>query len=241
MTSSSRVLLLLVGTLTAGLAACGSPSSPSSAPSAAIAGPSAAAAEPNAIPPGTSSQWPSPEDCEDYDPHALDLSSFDTYRQGVKYTYWKITNGKTGAIWFEFSHETDARNALALAQSYRRHCYVGRTGALHGNPYDDSLDYWQNPYYGAPAPPLTRCQTYNPVGLHVDVVNGNWEIRQADNNLVVYWWRATSQLDAEKTKLVLQHFNLSCRIGSQWIADNGIILEQTEIEWFQYVRPDVKG
>lgn len=183
---------------------------PSGAPSGAASGSPGTANPPaggtNAPPPPPAApQWPTPEDCVSYNPNALTVN----YEAG-KYAVLEGSrvvvrvNGGPG--------QTIGDKILALAQRYRRHCFIGR-----GNTREDSnayiFDYWRDS--SGMTPPIADqeddCSGYDRNNLDVnDMGSGHgWRVKDHDHVLHVF----NNESDARNGKLVLSRYQRICFIG----------------------------
>jgi hypothetical protein len=229
---STRLMGLLIGAaaLTA-VAACG-PSTGSATGAAAGSNPSSPAGEigpapttppaaqpapanPPANPPqqnnpqgGPTSApaWPTPADCIVYNPRNVTVSFQDgLYTVADGNTIVTRVNGQPG--------DDTGTKALALAQRYSRHCFIGR-GNLRPDHFVYVFDYWRNSSGLTPSIPDqdNDCSQYNQHNLTVDDMgNGDgWRVRDHDNVLHVF----DNEADARNGKLVLSKYSMICTFGN---------------------------
>jgi hypothetical protein len=210
--------LVLAGVLLAA-SACGGKAQPDAAPPAATttAPPLAGGGTPTSTPAtskttattgsaGSSADWPSPADCISYDPAGLTTR----YEAGI----WTVNYGAIEVIKVHGDPSSNTgQKALALAQHYQRHCFLGR-----GVSYDDSkgeyiFDYWRDPSGRNPAiaDQADDCSPYNKNNLTADDMgNGDgWRVKDHDHVLALFF----TQSDANKGKLVLSKYSQICFIG----------------------------
>jgi hypothetical protein len=208
--------------------ACGSNSPGTGALGAGATTPGAPSATPNATTPAavvtttkpvktTTSppSWPVPEDCVSYDPGAVTVN----YEAGVYQVEQgtKVVARASGS----FAGEDVGPEALALAQNYSKHCYIGRTNN-RANPNDFIFDYWRDPSGRNVTIPGedNNCSPYNRNNLTVeDMGNGDgWRVKDHDHVLALF----DNGDDARNGKLVLSKYNQICNIGDS--DDNAQIL-----------------
>jgi hypothetical protein len=149
--------------------------------------------------------WPSPEDCITYNPDNLTV----TFQAG----FYQVTSGNIEVIQVpdQFGGDT-GQKALALAQRYHRHCFIGR-----GNTRPDQptyvFDYWRDASGRTPtiADQDQDCSTYNPHNLTVeDMGDGDgWRVKDHDHVLQLF----DNGTDARNGKLVLARYSTICFIG----------------------------
>ena len=108
--------------------------------------------------------------------------------------------------------DNTGQKALALAQHYKRHCYIGRNNTRPDQgPY--SMDYWrdasgQNPTI---ADQEDDCSPYNRNNLTVEDMGGGdgWRVKDHDHVLHLF----DNQKDALNGKLVISKYSKACFIG----------------------------
>ena len=149
--------------------------------------------------------WPSPADCVSYDPAALSTH----YEAGI----WTVTDGSVEAARVQGGpSDNTGQKALALAQHYRRHCFLGR-----GRMYDDTdnsvFDYWRDPSGQNPAIPdqADDCSPYDRTNLTVEDMGGTegWRVKDHDHVLHVFF----TEQDARAGQQVLSKYGQACFIG----------------------------
>ncbi len=156
---------------------------------------------------GGGGDWPSPEDCVNYNPGNATLA---TGNGGD----WSVSAGGQQLISGYGGGSDDAgETALALVKHFRTVCYVGR-----GNDRDDledyTLEYWKNPT-GTNSPLLydeDDCSGYNPGNLQVDDTGETgWRVKDHDHPLQHF----TSQNQANNGRIVLRKYDRICQIRTQ--------------------------
>lgn len=222
-TSPVRLLavLALVVAVTAGCSAGSTAAAPSAAPvtatpTASTPATAVASAPPPASPPTNRAtnppppvaDWPSPADCVSYNPATLTV----TYEAGT----FTVVDGSTDVVKVQGDPSSDTGDkALALAQRYRRHCFLGRNNTREDHN-SFVFDYWRDPSGRTPAIPDQDddCSPYNNGNLTVeDMGDGNgWRVKDHDHVLQLF----DNQSDARNGKLVLSKYHQICFIG-----DNG--------------------
>lgn len=229
---STRLMGLLIGmAAVAAVAACGpttgttgtapnGPTAPTTAAGAIGTAPTTAPAGQPANPsaPATSQggstaapSWPTPADCISYNPRHVTVS----FQDGL----YTVADGNTVVTRVSGQQGDDTgTKALALAQRYNRHCFIGR-GNLRPDHFSYVFDYWRDP--SGLTPPIpdqdNDCSQYNQHNLTVDDMgNGDgWRVRDHDNVLHVF----DNEADARNGKLVLSKYSMMCTFGDS-INDN---------------------
>jgi hypothetical protein len=150
--------------------------------------------------------WPTPEDCVSYNPANLTV-----HWEGGS---WLVTDATTVALRVDGdSGDMAGQQALALAQHYRKHCFIGR----NNNRVDAAafvFDYWRSASGMTPA--ITGlddlCSDYNRNNLTVeDMGNGDgWRVKDHDHVLQLF----ADETDARNGKLVLAKYNRICTLGT---------------------------
>jgi hypothetical protein len=155
---------------------------------------------------GTAAAWPSPADCVSYDPTTVTVA----YEAGV----YQVTDGTTIVLKAAGSPSDDTgTKALALAQHYRRHCFLGR----HNTREDQGayiFDYWRDPT-GVTTPIPGRdddCSDYHPANLTVEDMGGGdgWRVKDHDHVLQLF----DTGTDARNGARVLARYRSICFIGN---------------------------
>jgi hypothetical protein len=151
------------------------------------------------------SDWPSPEDCTSYNPSALTTQ----FSNGI----YTVTNGSILVIRVHGQvGDNTGQKALALAQHYKRHCYIGRNNS-RPDPGPFSFDYWRDASGLNPtiADQENDCSPYNKNNLTVeDMGNGDgWRVKDHDHVLHLF----DNGTDARNGKLVIQKYSQACFIG----------------------------
>jgi hypothetical protein len=199
-------------------AGCGGKSSPDAAgpgPTATTGQPSGTAQPPKSDAPPTSgrttttsstSDWPSPEDCKSYNPSALTTH----YEAGV----WAVFNGSVNVVMASGGPSDTAigQKLLALAQRYKRHCYIGRNNT---RPEQGQyvMDYWRDSSGQNPTIPGQDddCSPYNRNNLTVEDMGGGdgWRVKDHDHVLHLF----DNGKDAQNGKLVISKYSQACSIN----------------------------
>lgn len=118
--------------------------------------------------------------------------------------------------------ETVGAKGLALAQRFRKHCFLGR-----GNTREDknsyTFDYWRDPSGKTPNIPDQDedCSGYNRNNLTVEDMGGGygWRVKDHDHVLHVF----DNESDARSGKLVLSKYNQICFIGNSDDNDPDVV------------------
>ncbi|GHJ47796.1 hypothetical protein Cs7R123_51380 [Catellatospora sp. TT07R-123] len=167
--------------------------------------PSAAPDSPGPQASPVAGQWPTPADCVFYDPARLRVG----YEAGV----YTVADGATPVLRLHGGPgAASGGQGLALAQRYRRHCYVGR-----GNAREDGdtfvFDYWLDPSGRAAVieGEQDNCSAYEPGHLIVeDMGHGDgWRVKDHDHILHVF----DTEADARAGSRVLANYHRICFLG----------------------------
>lgn len=151
------------------------------------------------------SSWPSPSDCISYNPNALSVN----YEAGI----YSIREGSKEVLRLPGGPgENVGEQGLALAQRYRKHCFIGRT-----NDREDRhvfiFDYWRDASGAKPAiaDEEENCSDYNRNNLMVDDMGSGhgWRVKDHDHVLHVF----DNEKDARDGKLVLAKYHQICFLG----------------------------
>jgi hypothetical protein len=149
--------------------------------------------------------WPTPEDCVSYNPAALAVN----YAAGI----YSVNEGsKVVARVHGGPGEDIGRQALAVAQRFRKHCYLGRD-----NTREEKgryiFDYWRDASGQTPAIPGLDdlCSNYDRGQLTADDMGGGhgWRVRENDHVL----HELDNERDARNAKLVAAKYGRICFIG----------------------------
>ena len=184
-------------------ATSGAPTPDQTAPPPATTTTSAVKQSPTAISGG--GDWPAPEDCVSYDPTALTTH----YEAG----FWTVGDGSVEVARVEGGpSDNTGQKVLAVAQHYKRHCFLGR-----GRMYDDTgnyvFDYWRDASGQNPAIPDqdNDCSPYDRTNLTVEDMGGNegWRVKDHDHVLQLFF----TEQDARAGLLVLAKYTKICLIG----------------------------
>jgi hypothetical protein len=204
------VPLVVAGALLAGCGGkqattSGAPTPDQTAPTTTAA--VAPSSKPTATNGGGSSggDWPSPEDCVSYDPTSLTTH----YEAGI----WTVGDGSAEAARVAGGpSDNKGQKLLALAQHYRRHCYIGR-GRMYEDTTNQVFDYWRDASGQNPAIPDqdTDCSAYDGTNLTVEDMGGNegWRVKDHDHVLQRFF----TEQDARAGQLVLSKYTKICLIG----------------------------
>jgi hypothetical protein len=169
----------------------------------------------------TTSDWPANNDCVTYHPDNLTVSG-----SGASGTFL-VTDGGTVVIRVHGQTDDVGTQALALAQRYTTHCYLGRTN--NRDPKGDYIfDYWRNP--SGRTTTITGetdlCSPYNNRNLTVEDMGGGdgWRVKDHDHVLHLF----DNQTDANNGALVLRKYSQVCAIGD--VQDNDSNLGQVDYQ-----------
>jgi hypothetical protein len=114
------------------------------------------------------------------------------------------------------------KQALALAQRYTLHCFLGRNNTREDHA-TFVFDYWRNPSGQTPDIPDTddACSPYNNKNLTVeDMGDGDgWRVKDHDHVLHEF----DNQSDANNGKLVLLKYSQACQIGNSGGGSNPVL------------------
>ena len=160
------------------------------------------------------SSWPSPADCLAYNPANLSVQ----YENGR----YLVRDGSTVvAAVSGYDGDGVVEKALAVAQRYRKHCFIGRgNGREDANTY--VFDYWRDASGMKPAIPGQEddCSSYDRTDLTADDMGSGhgWRVRENDHVLHVF----DNERDARAGQQVLGKYGRICYLGSG--DDNAEIL-----------------
>ena len=153
----------------------------------------------------STSDWPSPEDCVSYNPSTLTVH----YEAGI----YAINSGSTEVVRVHGGPtDTTGQKALAVAQRYKRHCYIGRNNT---RPEQGQyvMDYWRDSSGQNPTIPGQDddCSPYNRNNLTVEDMGGGdgWRVKDHDHVLHLF----DNQKDALNGKLVIAKYSQACTIS----------------------------
>ncbi|GAA1400707.1 hypothetical protein [Catellatospora coxensis] len=225
MRRTPRLLLAALCVLAAGTACGSDKGDPSAAPTFdTVVSPSAAAESPSAAPsPARTSarpspaaaSWPSPADCVSYNPNNLTVQ----YAAGI---HQVMDGSKIVARVHGGPGEVMGDQALALAQRYKRHCFIGRgNGREDANAY--IFDYWRDS--SGKRTTISGedeiCSSYDRGNLQVNDMGGGqgWRVKNDDNVLHLF----DDESDARDGRLVLAKYGRICRIGSPPDSDQDYV------------------
>lgn len=183
--------------------------SPSAAPTAS-SGPTAAKTTSAAAP-----SWPTPEDCVSYNPASVTVN----YEAGI----YSVNDGSKVVMRLHGGPgEVVGQQGLALAQRFRKHCYIGRGNSREfKNSY--IFDYWRNASGMTPEIPGEddACSDYDRNNLTVEDMGGGQGWRVKDHDHVLHLFDKGS--DARNGKLVLAKYNQICFIGNSDGDDQDVV------------------
>jgi hypothetical protein len=165
----------------------------------------------------SNSGFPSPADCISYNPSNLTVS-FDS----TKSLYTVSDGSNVVAVAYGNVGGEVGLQALALAQRYTKHCFLGRS-----NTRDDHatyvFDYWPSPSGKTPTIPDqdNSCNQYNNKNLTVEDMGDNdgWRVKDHDDVLHEF----DNQTDANNGKLVLLKYSQACQIGDSGGGSNPVL------------------
>lgn len=167
-------------------------------------------APPAPAPPAPS--WPTPEDCVSYNPEDLSVE----YEAGI----YAVRSGSQVVLRLSGGPgEMVGEQGLALAQRYRKHCYLGRDNTREDkNAY--VFDYWRSP--SGMTPPIAdeeeQCSGYDRKNLTVEDMGGGygWRVKDHDHVLHVF----DNESDARNGRLVLSKYGQICFLGNNGDEDD---------------------
>jgi hypothetical protein len=149
--------------------------------------------------------WPTNEDCISYNPANLTVS----YENEI----FTVTDGATVVARVHGGQGSNTGDkALALAQRYKKHCFLGRDNTREDkNEY--VFDYWRSlSGMNTTIPDQEEdCSPYDRHNLTVeDMGNGyGWRVKDHDHVLHLF----DNESDARNGKLVLSKYSQICSIG----------------------------
>jgi len=161
----------------------------------------------------TTSDWPNPEDCISYNPSTLTTA----FSSGV----YTVSSGSVAVIRVHGQQgDNTGQKALALAQHYKRHCFIGRNNP-RPDPGPYSMDYWRDSSGQNPTIPDqdNDCSPYNRNNLTVEDMGGGdgWRVKDHDHVLHLF----DNETDARNGKLVLSKYDQICFIGNPPDSNQG--------------------
>jgi hypothetical protein len=161
---------------------------------------------PPAPKPPAGNGWPQPEDCVRYNAANLTVQ----YDNGT----YTVSDGGT-VVTRVYGQEGDnvGDKALALAQRYRKHCYLGRDNTRPEDRGHYIFDYWRGSSGLTPeiADQYDDCSSYNRHNLTVEDMGGGYGWRVKDHDHVLHLF--DNESDARNGKLVLARYGHACSIG----------------------------
>lgn len=159
--------------------------------------------------------WPTPEDCISYNPANVTVH----YEAGT----YAVNDGTKNVMRLPGGPgENVGQKGLALAQRFRKHCFLGRTNTREDkNSY--AFDYWRDPSGMTPAiaDQDEDCSGYNRTNLTVeDMGSGHgWRVKDHDHVLHLF----DSESDARNGKLVLAKYSRICFLGNSGDDDPALV------------------
>jgi hypothetical protein len=151
--------------------------------------------------------WPSPEDCISYNPGAVAVK----YEAGG----YTVTDGSKVVVRvYGQPGDTTGQQALALAQRYSRHCFIGRNNNRSEDRNQYIFDYWRDPS-GRTSSIVDLeeiCSNYNRNNLTVEDMGDGYGWRVKDHDHVLHLF--DNETDARNGKLVLAKSGQLCTIGN---------------------------
>ena len=154
--------------------------------------------------------WPSPEDCVTYNPSAVTVK----YEAGI----FTVADGATEVARVHGAASSDVgKQALAVAQRYGRHCFVGRKNTRTENPEIFVFDYWRDPSGNPPVVAGESCSKYNKSTLDLQDLGAGkgWRVKDHDHVLALF----DNEPDALDGKLVLSKYTQLCTVGDKSATD----------------------
>jgi len=149
--------------------------------------------------------WPSPENCISYNPANVTVN----YEAGIH----SVNDGNKVIMRLAGGPGDEVgQKGLALAQRYRKHCFLGRDNTREeNNAY--IFDYWRDPSGQKPTIPGQEddCSGYDRTNLTVEDMGGGdgWRVKDHDHILHLF----DNESDARNGKLVLAKYRTICYIG----------------------------
>jgi hypothetical protein len=147
-----------------------------------------------------------PTDCVTYDPSNVTVDG-----SGASGTF-VVSSGSTVVMRLHGQDDMVGQQALALAQRYKEHCYIGRNNTR--DPKGDYIfDYWLKPSGNTPEIPDEddACRTYNNHNLTVENMGDGdgWRVKDHDDVLHVF----DNGADANSADKILLKYTQICSIG----------------------------
>jgi hypothetical protein len=160
------------------------------------------------LPPGVFLPWPSPADCNDHDPNNLTI----LHSGSGSSELWQIADGSHYLL--AYKRQVDADAGLALAKSFRKHCFIGRATPLSDPDRPRFvMDYWLDPVPGAAPIPNQDCIPHDPANLVVETITFNgatrYRVRDTTSLIAIFY----TQADADNAVKVMKHYNRNCYVG----------------------------
>ncbi|HEU0239329.1 MAG TPA: hypothetical protein VFR11_08645 [Micromonosporaceae bacterium] len=171
--------------------------------------------KPTSKPTTSTSDWPANPDCVSYNPNNLTVDG-----NGASGTFI-ISDGNTVVIRVHGQTDDVGKEALALAQRYKRHCFIGRNNT-RDEKGDFIFDYWRDPSGNLPPIPNQDqlCSEYNNKNLTVeDMGDGDgWRVKDHDDVLQEF----DNKSDALGGDIVFKKYSQKCEIGDVEDSDNNL-------------------
>lgn len=162
--------------------------------------------QPNGQPAPQTPSWPSPEDCVSYNPGAVTVK----FEAGA----YSVTDGSKVVLRvYGQQGDSTGQQALALAQRYSRHCYIGRNNNRGEDRNEYIFDYWRDSSGRASSIVDLEeiCSNYNKNNLTVEDMGDGYGWRVKDHDHVLHLF--DNESDARNGKLVLAKSSQICSIG----------------------------
>jgi len=141
-----------------------------------------------------------PEDCIPYDP--ANLRIVDQGSSG-----WLLTDGAMRMLMLD--NESDARDALAMAQCHASQCFIGR-GNTRTNRKDYIVAYWKGGSGQTPAIKKRDCIPYDPNNLRVvSLGSDGWLLTDGTSRLLIL----DNRPDAINALILAKRHSRLCFIG----------------------------
>jgi hypothetical protein len=150
------------------------------------------------------SEWPTPADCQSYNPNTVTLK---TSGSGAS-KLWQVVDGSH--ILLAFKTSLGGSQGLALAKAYRQLCFIGRSTEAT----TDVVTYWMDPV-APPDVPNADCVPHDPSKLSVVADGSGWMVLHNNNEAIK---KFSQKANANKYVLVLKHYNWHCYIGRDYMG-----------------------
>jgi len=156
-----------------------------------------------------------PTDCVTYDPSNVTVDG-----SGASGTF-VVSSGSTVVMRLHGQDDMVGQQALALAQRYKEHCYIGRHNTRESKG-DYIFDYWLKASGNTPEIPDEDdiCRTYNNHNLTVENMGDGdgWRVKDHDDVLHEF----DNEADARSANTIFLKYTQICSIGDSEDSDDDL-------------------